>query len=300
MSYHILHLLSPALRVRVDLDRFQVENRDTGEKREVPMEDIALVIAASPDFILTAPVLRALAKRGVPLMICDEKYEPVSLVAPYDQPTDTALLRAQLSAGPGLRRSIWRRIIQAKIENQAFVYPEHSAPRERILRIARSRLLGREDVAEALASRIHWRYFFSRANCSEKGRKPGTRSGLNGRLDYGYAVMRSAVLRSLAARGFLTALGLHHVPRARGQALADDLVEPLRPFVDRLLLNWLEQGADGNNHSEWAQLASGLLTKKVRAEGYEIRLLYALDRYVNSLADCLLQRRPERLWVPRL
>jgi CRISPR-associated protein Cas1 len=108
-------------------------------------------------------------------------------------------------------------------------------------------------------------------------------------LDYGYAIIRTAVLRSLAARGFIAALGIHHTSRAGTFALADDLMEPLRPFVDRALSSFIESNPDPTMPA-WMRRAAEVLLETVPMKSGQVRLLHALDLYVRSFADLCLKR----------
>jgi len=117
-------------------------------------------------------------------------------------------------------------------------------------------------------------------------------------LDYGYAILRTAVLRSLAAHGFIAAIGLHHTPKAGSFALADDLMEPLRPWCDRALLAFLNRG--GTEMREWIAEAAGVLTTEVRIKHAKVRLLHATDLYIQSFADAALRRTTRALTIPML
>jgi CRISPR-associated protein Cas1 len=117
-------------------------------------------------------------------------------------------------------------------------------------------------------------------------------------LDYGYAVLRTAVLRSLAAHGFIAAIGIAHAPKAGSFALADDLVEPLRPFVDRELRRFLQGGP--RPMEEWVKQVVKVLTVEVPMGRAKVRLLHAIDLYVQSFATAALGRQPCPLRIPML
>jgi CRISPR-associated protein Cas1 len=132
----------------------------------------------------------------------------------------------------------------------------------------------------------------------EKGRVPGTREGVNGMLDYGYAILRTAVLRSLAAHGFIAALGIAHAPKAGSFALADDVIEPLRPWIDRELRQFVQNGK--RPMEEWMRQAVAVLQLEVSINRNKMRLLNAIDVYVQSFADAAMSRTPLLLKIPML
>ena len=158
------------------------------------------------------------------------------------------------------------------------------------------------DACESRAARHYWKHLLPRLSeqqqTDERRRLPGTRTGVNGMLDYGYAIMRTAVLRSLAAHGFIAAIGISHAAKAGSFALADDLMEPLRPWVDRELREFLKDGE--RPMSEWMKQAVNVLTLEVVMGKARVRLLNSIDVYVQSFAGAALARLPLVLKCPML
>ena len=132
----------------------------------------------------------------------------------------------------------------------------------------------------------------------ETRRIPRTREGVNGMLDYGYAILRTAVLRSLAAHGFIAAIGIHHAAKAGSFALADDLMEPLRPWTDRELRQFLQGGE--RPMKEWMAQVVQVLACEVLMGKTKMRFLNAIDLYVQSFADATLMRTNHPLKIPML
>ena len=150
------------------------------------------------------------------------------------------------------------------------------------------------EACESRAARHYWKHLLPRLSeqqqTNERRRLPGTREGVNGMLDYGYAILRTAVLRSLAAHGFIAAIGIAHAAKAGSFALADDLMEPLRPWIDRELREFLKGGE--RPMTEWMKQAVKVLTLEVPMGRTKVRLLNAIDLYVQSFADAALARHP--------
>ena len=307
MSFHILHLLSPGLRIRVKLDQLHVEDSETGQARTVPLEDISVIISAAPDFTITGGALRRMAELNILLMVCNQKFEPVSLTLPHFCPTSTEVLRRQVEWTRLWKNSIWQQVIATKIIHQAAVLKVFPHTQQLLQHIAERCLQPPEAhpaqglntshvtasmrdsvrqwhaaACESRAARIYWRKFMPLVCPDTTRREPGTRMGVNGMLDYGYAVMRTAVLRSLAAHGLIAALGIHHKAKAGSFALADDLMEPLRPFIDAQLYNHLKNGGIVADMKNWAPRAAALLLTEVPMGKNKLRLLNAIDLYVQS------------------
>jgi CRISPR-associated protein Cas1 len=341
MSYHILHLLSHNLRVRVKLDQLHIEDREHGSERTVPLADVAVIVAAAPDLVLTSGALRRMAELNVLMLVCNEKFEPCAITVPYYRATNTELVRCQIEWTPEWKEKMWRQIITAKVRNQAanlaHLKRAHSVLSEIAKRceveqaslqaetpvmtqkqgspagekislasITASKraafLSDSPDACESRAARHYWKHFLPRLSewqqTDEKRRIPGTREGVNAMLDYGYAIIRTAVLRSLAAHGFIAAIGIAHAPKAGSFALADDLVEPLRPWIDRELRVFLQSGA--RPMKEWIQQAVKVLSAEVKMGKARVRLLNAIDLYVQSFATAALARAPFPLKIPML
>ena len=357
MSYHILHLLSHHLRVRLKLDQLHIENREEGTERSVPLTDVAVIIAAAPDMQVTTSALRRMAELNVLMIVCNEKFEPCCLTLPYYRATNTELLRRQIEWTPEWKESLWRQVITAKVRNQATnvshlkrAHTVLSAIAERceqgsagdppafdggspsncdkqsivgeaadnntraacapqkislatLTASKRATFLSDSPAAhESRAARHYWKHLLPRLSeaisSNETRRIPRTREGVNGMLDYGYAILRTAVLRSLAAHGFIAAIGIHHAAKAGSFALADDLMEPLRPWTDRELRQFLQGGE--RPMKEWMAQVVQVLSCEVRMGKTKMRFLNAIDLYVQSFADATLMRTHSKLKIPML
>jgi CRISP-associated protein Cas1 len=222
---------------------------------------------------------------------------------------------------------MWRQIITAKVKNQAAnvvhlkrahsvlseiakrcedALPTETLPGASLANITASKRetfrSSTPDACESRAARHYWKHLLPRLSewqqTDERKRTPGTREGVNGMLDYGYAIIRTAILRSLAAHGFIAAIGIAHTPKAGSFALADDLVEPFRPWIDRSLRLFVQGGA--RPMQEWMREAVKVLTQEVKMPTGKVRLLHAMDIYVQSFADAALARAPLPLKIPLL
>ena len=229
MSHHIVHLLSPHLRVRMRLDQLHILDREKDLEKSIPLRDIAVIICAAPDASFTAASLRRAAELGVLVLICDEKFQPACLTIPYYQATTSDLPRRQATWPTQWKAEQWRTVITAKVMNQAALLEVVSPKTAEVLQeIARK--CAKEPVAadgpayrpgkmlasvtasqrdalrswsppacESRAARLYWGKLLPVLDPGERTRQGGTRRGINGMLDYGYAIVRTAVLRSLAA-----------------------------------------------------------------------------------------------------
>lgn len=357
MSYHILHLLSHNLKVRIKLDQLHITDLESGADKSVPLQDVAVIVCAARDTEFSASSLRRMAELNVLLLVCNERFEPCALTLPYYRATNTELLRRQIEWSPEWKMQMWRQIITAKVRNQAANLahlkrahavlaeiakrceagsaaapaasddaPSLASSALKVVRegadnnargarapqkislasITASKragyLLDTPNACESRAARHYWKHLLPRLSewqeTDETRRVPGTRAGVNGMLDYGYAILRTAVLRSLAAHGFIAAIGINHAAKAGSFALADDVIEPLRPWMDRELKMFLQGGQ--RPMSEWMRQAVSVLQLEVKLGRSQVRFLNAIDVYVRSFADAAMRRMPAALNIPML
>jgi len=302
----------------------------------VPLSDVAVIVAAAQDMSVTAGALRRMAELNVLMIVCNEKFEPCALTLPYYRATNTELLRRQIEWTREWKTVMWRQIITAKVRNQAanlaHLKRAHSVLTEIAKRCENPASTGNgspnpaaseikkpslatitasqrdafrsdaPDACESRAARHYWKHLLPRLSewqqTDERRRVPGTREGVNGMLDYGYAIIRTAVLRSLAAHGFIAAIGIAHTPKAGSFALADDLVEPFRPWIDRELRLFVQGGK--RPMEEWMRQAVSVLQQEVPMGKTKVRLLNAVDLSVQSFANATLTRLPTQLKFPML
>jgi CRISPR-associated protein Cas1 len=216
-------------------------------------------------------------------------------------------LDSQINVSKPTCKQLWKQLVVAKIEGQAGNVPADSPARRRLLELAKSVKSGDSSNHEAQAAKVYWSTWLSNLPLPPRGEGRGEgvrfhrdvdgKDAINAMLNYGYAVVRAAVGRALVAAGLHPALGLHHSNRSNAFCLADDLLEPLRPLVDRSVRELHQQGSDQLDRGAKAALLS-VLTTTVRIAGQAGPLLVALHRMVASLVDCY-EARETRLLIPR-
>jgi CRISPR-associated protein Cas1 len=198
----------------------------------LPLGDINAVIVHAYRATLSTDLAAALARENIPLVLCDDKHMPSSIVWPFTGHFEQAdRIATQAMAKPALIRRLWRQIIRAKIREQANTLrgPDPIGADALIKLIALVKP-GDPDNIEARAARFYW----SRLLGDDFVRNPDG-GGPNGVLNYGYIVVRSAMARAVAAAGLAPALGIFHTSKRNPFRLVDDLMEPFRPLVDRVV-----------------------------------------------------------------
>lgn len=270
----------------------EVEKADVSDsfKREaaatIPVEDIGVVVLDHGQITVTQGVLEALLANNCAVITCDGSHLPVGLMLPLcGNTTQNERFRCQLDASLPLKKQLWQQTVQCKIRNQAAVLQmANGSVARNMLAWAADVKSGDGDNLEARAAAFYWRNLF--ADIPDFTRE---REGLppNNLLNYGYAVLRAVVARSLAASGLLPTLGIHHHNRYNAYCLADDIMEPYRPYVDALVLGLRRRGAVGDDLS--MDLKRELLqipTLDVSIGGKRSPLMVAVGQTTASLYRC--------------
>lgn len=301
MGYYVVHVLGYDYHAFIDHEQLKLKHEPSGETRIIQLEDVAMIVAASPRSTITTPALARLGEEDIPLVSCNRKFEPKAITHPYHSSRNTKLVRAQANLKKSFKQILWDKIVNEKVRRQRNVIPEHHEKDEKIQKLLSDDELESSQL-ESQAARHYWEWFFKQTNTREGVRKQQSRSGFNGMLDYGYVVLRTAILRSLAGHGFIASLGLHHKTRRKSLPLADDLVEPFRPLIDQMAL---EQDDDfdpdeDKDWDHWVRSVSDLLGEPIPVERdeKEKRLLYVIDSYVEGLGQAMKSKDPEEFVIP--
>ncbi len=293
-----------------DEDRLHLANVEN-LRRRIPCEDIGIIVVdTSPgtgsgmnaDTLYTHSALRELAEHGAALVVCDRRHLPAAIMLPLSTHHEQIWrLDDQIEARQRkpLIKQLWSAIVCAKIRAQASNLIVGSPARNRLDSFARRVRSGDPENLEAQAARAYWPALFAQGNQdsapSPFRRQPGERSAPNSFLDYGYAILRAAVARSLVGAGLLPAIGIHHHNRSNSFCLADDLIEPLRPLVDRVVVRLHEMGQKTLDQPTKAELLAVLSQTVQMGSAEEVRtgpLDAALPLYAASLAKCFADRSP--------
>ena len=227
MAWRTLHLANPA---RLSLAHHQLAIHQEGGETCLPLEDIAAIILDTPQATLTSALLSACMASGVAILVTDQRHHPSGLVLPFHQHhKQSEIAASQIALTPSTANRLWRQLVQAKLANQAAHLAELGRNAAPITAMAHLIAPGDPDNIEARAARHYWGELF------ENFTRHDAADPRNAMLDYAYAVLRAAIARALVGAGLLPCFGLHHASAQNPFNLADDLLEPFRPFADRLV-----------------------------------------------------------------
>lgn len=251
-----------------------------------PIEDLGVVVLDNKQITITAGVIGALLENNCALITCDRRSMPVGLMLPLcGNTTQNERFRQQLDASLPLKKQLWQQTVQAKIRNQASVLEECTREEVNCMRVwANNVKSGDSDNMEARAAVYYWKTLFATVDGFSRSRDGAAPNNL---LNYGYAILRAVVARCLVASGLLPTLGIHHHNRYNAYCLADDVMEPYRPFVDKLVFCLCEQyGEDVELSKEVKSKLLSIPTLDVRIGGKRSPLMIAVGQTTASLYKC--------------
>lgn len=284
MSLRIVSVSGPAL-LRMQDTQLWIE-KDGELRGRVPLEDMAVLVLDGPDLTLSHQLLASCASRGIAVLTSDEKHLPNGLLLPLSGHTlHTATLRQQIDAGAPATKRVWQTIVKAKIVAQANLVSSIGGDAKvlrKLLPLVRS---GDPDNIEARAAARYWELSFGEAFVRNRDEP-----GLNACLNYGYAIIRSAVARAVVGAGLHPALGVFHRNQYNPLCLADDAMEPLRTMVDREVLAMRSEDVIQDELTPaMKRRLVGVLGGFVRLADVRYPLMVGLERYAASLRRAICE-----------
>jgi CRISPR-associated protein Cas1 len=260
---------------------------------QVPIEDLGVLILQHSAIVLTQQIVIACQKNNVIIIFCDDKHLPYSVILPIAESNTlhNKILKQQVATTEPTRKRLWQQIVQNKIQQQAITLELLGKDSARLHRVAAEVKTGDVGNREAIAAQYYWKRLFG-----EGFRRDVDMSGVNGLLNYGYAIIRAVVARGICGAGLHPTIGLFHKNQYNALCLADDMMEPFRPWVDFLVFNMAEQGQLEINQ-ESKQVLLGLLNKKVSYKGKKMSLMVSTHYLMADLKRCL-NKQKKRLEFP--
>jgi len=274
-----------------------VWSAESGETRSVPIQDVGFVILESDKIVVTSAALQFLSANNVAVVVCDKTHTPSAQLLPFAaNATAAESIEAQLSTTDAVNGRLWRMVVRQKIRNQAALMERLGAKSaKRLLGLADEVKNGDPSNCEAQAARIYFQELGPDGFVRDRdGEWP------NAPLNYGYAILRAATARALVGSGLACFRGIHHHNRYNAFALADDIMEPYRPFVDQYVLGGSPpfDTPTGTMTKEMRAKLLQVLTCDVSIGGVRRPLMVALSSTTASLAR-YFRKESDELALPR-
>ena len=236
MIKRTLYFGNPA-RLNIQHQQLVIRKPDQPSFRHtVPVEDIGILLLDNPQINITHSVMQQLLKNNVAFITCDEKHLPTGLLLLLNGHTKQSQhFRHQVNASEPLKKQLWQQTVIAKISNQSRLLEMMGIYNKPFAPLIRKVQSGDSTNVEGQAAKIYWASIFQDFTRERFGAYP------NNLLNYGYAILRAIVARALTASGLLPTLGIHHRNQYNAYCLADDIMEPYRPYVDYLVIQIMEE-----------------------------------------------------------
>lgn len=272
------------------------EEINTEEKKErkniakeifntIPIEDIGIAVLDNYQITITHGLLAALQENNCAVITCSSSHMPNGLFMPLAGNLEQSeKFRAQIGSSEPLKKQLWQQTINAKILNQASLLKVNKVPITNMFNWAKKVRSGDPDNFEGRAAAYYWKNFFPMIPEFIRDRNGEPPNNL---LNYGYAILRAIVARGLVGSGLLPTLGIHHSNKYNAYCLADDIMEPYRPFVDKIVLEIVSNGEDFYEltPSIKKQLLS-IPVVDIIIDGEKSPLMVGLQKTTSSLAKC--------------
>jgi len=269
----------------VSLNQLKITDPSDQQVSSIPIEDIGLVVVDHQQITLTQRVVNQLIGNNAAILWCGDNHLPISMTLPMaDNDTFSQKARCQIQATEPLKKQLWKQTVSAKIQNQIAVLRYFGHPTAKLEKMLVRIGSGDPENVEGQAAAIYWQFLFEPFDVTRGRYEPFP----NAHFNYGYAILRAVIARNLVGSGCLPILGIHHTNKYNAYCLADDIMEPYRPIVDKVILEYL------HNKTDWEEQ----LTKEDKAfllqipvidieiEGKKSPLMVGAQRTTASLVRC--------------
>lgn len=267
------------------------------EMREasIPIEDIGFVLIDHPEVYLSIPAMNLLIDNNTSVIICNNKHLPNGLFLNLNSHhIQQELFQLQINASTPLKKQLWQQTIKQKILNQGLLLEKVIGKQNQFPYLASKVLSGDSSNMEGVAASSYWKLIFETQFKRERfGDYP------NNFLNYGYAILRASVARSLSLAGLLNTLGIHHKSKYNAFALADDMMEVFRPIVDEKVLEIIDIYEEQELNTQIKSELLNILTRTVYFKDEKSPLMVALQKTCQSLQQCFKGER-KKIKYPQL
>ncbi|SDE53493.1 type II CRISPR-associated endonuclease Cas1 [Riemerella columbipharyngis] len=283
MLYRSIYIGNPAYLKLKDEQMKIICPETKAEKGSIPVEDIGLVMLDHFQITVSHQLIQKLMGNNVVLISCDAFHLPHGVMLPLSGHSEySERVKYQLEASEPLKKNLWKQVVEAKIENQTEVLKQRNCFFEPMLQYKKEVKSGDATNMEGIAAQHYWKYLISTDFLRERfGESP------NPFFNFGYAMLRSIVARAIVETGLMPVLGIFHRNKYNAYCLADDMMEPYRPWVDQLVMQWIdEHPQDDELSKDFKAFMLNIATTDVRIENKNRPLIVAVKTTIVSLYKC--------------
>jgi CRISPR-associated protein Cas1 len=284
------------------MEQLEIKLLDTNDFKTIPIEDVGIVILDNQQITITQASIAKLLENNVALITCNEKHHPTGMMLNLDGHTkQSKLFKHQLEASEPLKKQLWQQTIKTKIQNQASVLNKFGLQFSYLNALAKNVKSGDSTNQEAQAAAYYWKQLaplLSNGNDTFKRERFG--NSPNHLFNYEYAILRAIVARNLVGSGLLPTLGIFHRNQYNAFCLADDIMEPYRPYVDICVLQIIQNNEIGEDLNPDLKRQLLMIPVMDTMMGNEKRpLMVAAQHTTASLSSCF-EGKIKKLKLPEM
>ncbi|PZX65708.1 type II CRISPR-associated endonuclease Cas1 [Hydrotalea sandarakina] len=262
-----------------------IKGLEDRQDKTVPIEDIGVLVIEHPQITITHFLLDKLVANNIAVITCNANHHPSGMLLPLESHTlQSERFKAQINASEPLKKQLWQQTIKAKIKNQAAILQKWQVPAGYLNTAQQQVKSGDTDNAEAKAAAYYWSHLFPASWQFFRNREGPPPNNL---LNYGYAIIRAAMARAIAGAGLLPTLGIFHRNRYNAYCLADDMMEPYRPFVDAIVRQIIHETSLVTTLTQPLKIQLlNVLTQDAIIDNQTSPLMIAMQKTAFSLSKC--------------
>ncbi len=290
MIKRTLYFGNPAYLHKKNQQLKVLEPQTDHEIGSIPIEDVGVILLDHPQITITHALIAAMLQENTAIISCDHKHLPTGLMLPIEGNTlQSERFKYQVESSEPLKKNLWQQTIKAKIENQASLLHRFSIDNKRLIALLPQVQSGDPDNVEGRAASVYWKLLFEQ----EKFTRNRFGDAPNAHLNYCYAILRSIVARALVSSGLMPTLGIFHRNKYNAYCLADDIMEPYRPFCDELVYAmWMNGEISGDEITKEHKVKLlSIVSVDVQFDKQKSPLMIGLSRTTNSLFECFQGNR---------
>lgn len=284
--------------IHLSIKHKQMLLKKNGKTHSIPVEDMGLLVLSNPAISYTHQLMYELLENNVAVLFCNWQHMPEGLLLPFeDNQLHQARLQVQAEVKKPLKKRLWQQVVREKIKVQSETLVRKHGNDDGLKHLMKKVKSGDTTNIEARAAKKYWKSLFRDSEFKRNYKL----NDLNALLNYGYAIIRAAVARSITAAGLHPSMGLHHHNQYNPYCLADDLMEPYRPLVDSIVYEQyvISQSLEIKVTKETKKPLLELLTADVLVDDMKYPLMESLHIMASSLVSCYLKER-QQIAFPKL
>ena len=294
MSWQTILISNPS-KLSIKNNNILLKQADT-EPTIIAISEVSVIVIDNPQVLLTAVFITSCAKFNIVVIFCDNKHTPVGVYYPYYQHSRHAKnTLTQINCGRVLQNKLWQKIIKVKIQNQQSVLQLTTKNNNSLAHIINQVQSADKTNREAYAAKIYWSILFD-----NNFLRSDVANSINSALDYGYSIIRSTMTRSIAASGMVPAIGIHHKSELNAFNLADDLIEPFRPFVDLLVYKNIDNLSSDILSKDNKVALVNILNENVYCNNKKTTMLTTITTCCQSLLKAIYNKDVSCLLLPSI